>query len=624
DVMVYRSEGKPLVALAAIPQHDPLALLVTQDSGIEEPEALRGKRVMLDYGAHDASILAMLKQAGVTAESYTLQPTSYNPLDLVEGKTDAFNAYITDQGFILDELGVGNRYLHPSRYGIDFYSDILVTTEQEIEQHPQRMQRFYEASMKGWGYAMSHTEALIDLILEKYNTQNRSRAHLQYEAAQMREMVQPLLVQLGYMHRERWLHIQDTFKDLGFLQQEVDIDALYYRPQPKPSVLILEQLLLPLLGVASVMGIIIFLVILWNRKLKQQVARRTRELERVKERIELILESMNEGLVVTDANHLIQRVNQKLEQLVGVESGALQGRCIEEIFEDEGTLFDQKRTILTDDQQAVPVHVQGALLKRQEGEEVAGGAVLVIYDLRNQVRAEQQEQYALFQAGVADMGASVLHNIGNVVTGMSGHVARIGQNTKLLNKLSRVLKHYLERKSGADEKEGEADPGGEDEIYKILTGTVDTLDKIGKNIADRGALDKLDQGIRHIGEVISIQQKVSRPVMHATRFSLKVMVEETLNLIEDRMDKYRTTLKLEMDPTVDSLLLPRNPLIQLLLNLLKNSLEAVMEEMLDSDTLEGRLVLTVKRLEENVFLLQLADNGCGAEAEQVESIFRTG
>lgn len=78
---------------------------------------------MLDYGAHDASILAMLKQAGLSEADYQMQQTSYNPMDLAADKTDAFNAYITDQGFLLEEEGIPVRYLHPSRYGIDFYSD---------------------------------------------------------------------------------------------------------------------------------------------------------------------------------------------------------------------------------------------------------------------------------------------------------------------------------------------------------------------------------------------------------------------------------------------------------------------------------------------------------------------
>ena len=271
DLLVHRSQGHPLVALAAISQHDPLALLVTEASGIQQPEDLRGKRVMLDYGAHDASLLAMLTQAGLHQGDYQLLPTSYNPFDLLGGKTDAFNAYITDQGFLLDEKGVSNRYIHPSRYGIDFYSDILVTTDGEVAQNPQRVALMRSASLRGWAYAMSHVDEIIDLILEKYNSQNRSRSHLEYEASQMREVIQPLLVQLGYMHHERWSHIHDTFNELGFLEREVSVDEIIYQQKLSAAEMTLREILLPLLLVAVVVVVGFWLMLIRNRNLRKKL-----------------------------------------------------------------------------------------------------------------------------------------------------------------------------------------------------------------------------------------------------------------------------------------------------------------------------------------------------------------
>ncbi len=274
DLLVHRSQGVPLVALAAISQHDPLALLVTRASGIEGADDLRGKRVMLDHGAHDAAIQAMLVKAGLREEDYTLQKTSYDPLDLLNGNTDAFNAYVTDQGFLLDEAGVDNHYIHPTRYGIDFYSDILTTTDHEVENHPDRVKRFLGASLKGWAYAMSHTEAVIDLIMQQYNSQNRSRAHLQYEARKMQEVIQPLLVQLGYMHEERWKHIHETFSQLGFLERDVAIHEILYKEEAGEQETFYLDLLMTLLAVLVLVLFGLFIAVRANQHL-------TRKLEMV-------------------------------------------------------------------------------------------------------------------------------------------------------------------------------------------------------------------------------------------------------------------------------------------------------------------------------------------------------
>lgn len=627
EVLVERSEGKPLVALAAVTQHDPLALLVKDDSGIETPEDLRGKRVMLDYGAYGASILAMLKRAGLDEGDYQLQKTSYNPSDLVDNKTDAFNAYITNQRFLLEEQGVPSHYLHPSRYGIDFYSDILTTTEQEIEAHPERLQQFLDATLKGWGYAMANSEEVIDLILKSYNTQNRSRAHLQYEATQMREMVHPLLVELGYMHRDRWLHIHETFQSLGFLEQSVDIDELYYRPQSSEADG-WRSFVWPLLLLVAIMGGGILLVATWNRKLMQQVALRSSQAERVTEHLELVLQSMNEGLIVTDVNHNIVRVNRKLEQLAERDSAELLGQNISLLFGDlsEAGLLGGQHTLkrgVEGDQ--IEVKVSGSPLQyAADGESTQGqGAVLLVHDLSDRMRAEYQEQYAAFQAGVADMAASVLHNIGNVITGMSGNVIKIGHHFKLLKKLSASLTYYSEEQAG-ESAESTAIEVRFEQQRKIIEGTAATLDKLGRQVEESDLLHKLDGGIRHVGDIIAIQQNASRPVIHATKFTLSRMVKDTLNLIDDRLDKYNTVLTVDIAPSIDKVQLPRNPLMQLLLNLIKNSLEAIMEEMLVNSTLSGAIELTVEQGEREQITIILTDNGCGLDAGQSETIFKSG
>ncbi|MBT5634705.1 MAG: ABC transporter substrate-binding protein, partial [Gammaproteobacteria bacterium] len=129
NVLVDRIHGEPLVAVAAYTQYSPIALLVREDSGIRTVEDLRGKRIMVSKD--NLTIFAMLNQAGLQSSDYTIQPQSFNLQDLVNGKTDAFAAFTTNQGFLLKEQGVSYRYIVPTDFGIDTYSDVLITTEQE-------------------------------------------------------------------------------------------------------------------------------------------------------------------------------------------------------------------------------------------------------------------------------------------------------------------------------------------------------------------------------------------------------------------------------------------------------------------------------------------------------------
>ena len=182
--------GQPLVALAAIFQHSPSVLLTLKKSGIKFPQHLIGKKVMMVGGTDDFDFLAMMVNEGVDVDSVNIIPSSYNIQDLIDGKVDAFNAYLTNEPFYLEERNIEGHLISPVNYGVDFYSDILFTTREEIKNNPERVKAFREASIKGWEYAMENTEEIIDLILTEYGSE-KSRAHLQFEAAAMQELIYP-------------------------------------------------------------------------------------------------------------------------------------------------------------------------------------------------------------------------------------------------------------------------------------------------------------------------------------------------------------------------------------------------------------------------------------------------
>lgn len=231
EVVVYRGNGDPVVVLGAIFQHSPNAFLVTEESGIQAAEDFRGQRMMLLSGIQNAELLATLRQVGIGEDDYTLIQNNFDAFSLVRGEADVFAAYVSDQGFSLDEAGIENRFILPEHYGIDFYSDVLVTSENEIASNPQRAQDFLQASLLGWDYALNHPDEIIELILEKYNTQNLTRAHLEYEADISRELIHPLLVRIGYTNTARWDHIKNVFIDLGFLDAGSNTEGLVYQDQ---------------------------------------------------------------------------------------------------------------------------------------------------------------------------------------------------------------------------------------------------------------------------------------------------------------------------------------------------------------------------------------------------------
>lgn len=90
-----------------------------------------------------------------------------------------------------------------------------------------------QATLKRSGLTEDDYQRIPISFNVKYNTQGMSRGRLLYEASASRELIQPLLVDIGYMHPERWEHIRDIFAELGFIDTGSSIDGLVYEEGEK-------------------------------------------------------------------------------------------------------------------------------------------------------------------------------------------------------------------------------------------------------------------------------------------------------------------------------------------------------------------------------------------------------
>ncbi len=301
--------GKPVVVLAAIFQHSPYVVLSRKESGIRMPSDLVGRKVMVDPDMGAVQFKAMLTHEGLSLGDVIMVPHTWRIGDLIQGEVDASMTYITDQPDQMRLQGVEPFIIRPIDYGIDFYGDCLFTTETETAEHPRRVAAFRRASLRGWEYAMSHVEELIDLILALPGVRERglTREHLRYEAEQMRLLILPNLVEMGHINPGRWKHIADTYVSLGMLDPDYSLKGLIYEPNPPKD----YRWFFAVLG--GLTGIIFVAVLawIWNWQLRQAVVRRTQELRQSEKRLRAIFEDSPIAIWEED----FSQVNARLQEL---------------------------------------------------------------------------------------------------------------------------------------------------------------------------------------------------------------------------------------------------------------------------------------------------------------------
>lgn len=335
-LILAHSRGKPVVALAPIFQHSPLVLLARGGGAIETLLDLHGRTVAIE--GDSAEILAYLKQEGMDLTEIILVDNAFGITDLLEGRVDAISAYSTNEPFVLKQQGADYRMFSPRSGGVDFYGDILFTTRDEVHRHPDRVKRMLAASIKGWEYALDHTEEVIELILTEYS-QRHSREHLEFEAHATRRLILPSVVELGHTNPGRWRHIADTYAAMDMLVPDYDLDGFIYEPdrfarRGRFYGLVLGGVLLALV-VAS----------LWlryfrlNRSLRAEVAERRSAQDRLQqseERYRLLVEKAPFPVILSRADDgSVLYVNSRAEQVFAISESEVAGKPVADFYAEE-------------------------------------------------------------------------------------------------------------------------------------------------------------------------------------------------------------------------------------------------------------------------------------------------
>ncbi len=343
DVLLRRLRGDPVVVLAAIFQHSPLVFIATESSGIRHPQDMIGRRVGISRSTRDAELLAMLQNEGLSLDD--IEPPAggrFSYSMYFDGSADAGSAYITNEPFFLEQRNIPYRLFRPLTYGIDFYGDSLFTSEAERSAHPDRVERFREASLRGWAYAMSHKEEMIDTIIDRYGSR-KSREHLLYEAEKMMELILPRLVEIGHMNPGRWRHVADTLVDLEMAAPGYDLDGFIYDPDPGPNLTRIRQVMKTLLFVTIAAGCGLFILLYFNRRLRREVRERE-EAEKILRFQAELMDQIQDNIVATDTEGRIIYVNEAVLKSLGKSRERMIGKTVH-AFGDPETADYQREII---------------------------------------------------------------------------------------------------------------------------------------------------------------------------------------------------------------------------------------------------------------------------------------
>ncbi len=146
EVIKARSNGRPIVDVYEWFQKYPIAIVVSDTSGIQSVKELKGHKVGIPgrFGASYNGLTALLSANGMTESDIDLQEIGFNAPDVFcVGAVEAAVVYINNEPLQIQQRadagncnGVKTIKVFPVSDAVDLVSNGLVTNEQTITDHP--------------------------------------------------------------------------------------------------------------------------------------------------------------------------------------------------------------------------------------------------------------------------------------------------------------------------------------------------------------------------------------------------------------------------------------------------------------------------------------------------------
>ena len=225
QILEWNSNGLPLIAIAATMQHDPQAIMVHQDSPIRDFTDLEGHTIAAQTGATWLKyVISRYRLRNVRQVPSTLSIANF-----LADRNYVQQIFVTSEPFFANQARTQVRTLLISSSGYDPYR-VQFTTRDFAAQHPDIVEKFVRASIRGWQEYLRSPDAVNAHLLALNPALNP-----QQEAFSAKALLDGGFVsgsrddasQIGRMTAARWNASASQLRELGIIPSSADPGSDY-------------------------------------------------------------------------------------------------------------------------------------------------------------------------------------------------------------------------------------------------------------------------------------------------------------------------------------------------------------------------------------------------------------
>lgn len=166
NVAMFDSEDDSLESIYAILNTNTSGFLSRSDRDITRPKEFEGKTYCGWGSAIETSLINTLVTSDGGDPSKVNMITASSNLMNEDDQCDFVWAYAGWDKINLEDNGIDVNYIPFSDYGVDWYTPVIITSNDYIESNPDTVKAFVSATQKGYEYATLHPDESADILLE--------------------------------------------------------------------------------------------------------------------------------------------------------------------------------------------------------------------------------------------------------------------------------------------------------------------------------------------------------------------------------------------------------------------------------------------------------------------------
>jgi NitT/TauT family transport system substrate-binding protein len=221
----FARDNLPGVTIAALFQKDPRVLLSHPGVGNDSLAALKGKTILVATAGRTSYWLWLKAKFGYSDDQ--IRPYTFNLAPFLADKTLTQQGLLTSEPFELRKVGVDPVVHLLADHGFENYQNTIMTSPKMVSEKADLVQRFVDATIKGWISYMTGDpkpgDAMIKQLNPDMNDDTMAYARQAMKQSGIIASGDAATLGIGAMTEERWRRFYADMSAAGALPPGIDV-----------------------------------------------------------------------------------------------------------------------------------------------------------------------------------------------------------------------------------------------------------------------------------------------------------------------------------------------------------------------------------------------------------------